>query len=127
MVEVIQQMLAVAGDTDYDAKLKELLKYVDSTWFNSSTWSSKEICSYQRLVRTNNDYEGYHRRLKERCGTAPPIYRLIESLHSEALLVDYACKLVSTRAATTTRRKKRGEASPSPKALGRVRNGRRRR
>ena len=49
---------------------------------------------------------GYHRRLKERFGTSPPIYRLVKSIHNEAILVDYACKLVSTQSATTTRRKK---------------------
>ena len=47
-----------------------------------------------------------YRRLKERCGTSPPIYRLIENMHNEAILVDYTCKLVSSQSATTTRRKK---------------------
>jgi len=69
MVEVFASMLVAAEDADYDPQLSELLSYVDKTWFHSPIWSSKEICSYQSLVPTNNDCEGYHRRLKERCGT----------------------------------------------------------
>ena len=89
MVEVFASMLVAAEDADYDPKLSELLSYVDKTWFHSPIWSSKEICSYQRLVRTNNDCEGYHRRLKERCGTSPPIYKLVECIHNEASVPGY--------------------------------------
>ena len=57
-----------------DARLADLMQYMRSTWFNSSVWKPANLCSYQRLVRTNNDVEGYHRRLNMRCITAhPPI------------------------------------------------------
>ena len=59
----------------------------------------------------------YHRRLKESCGTYPPIYQLIDNLHREAILVDYTCKLVSTQSATTTRRKKTVEKQAHLQAL----------
>ena len=62
MVEVFKSMLAAIDDPEYDYELLELLSYVDNTWFNSVIWSSKDICSFQRLVRTNNDCEVYHRR-----------------------------------------------------------------
>ena len=59
MVEVFASMLVAAEDADYDPKLSELLSYADKTWFHSPIWISKEICSYQRLVPTNKDCEGY--------------------------------------------------------------------
>ena len=79
-----------------DIKLQNLIRYVDHTWFNSSIWEPKNICCYKRLVRTNNDTEGYHRRLDTRCGPKPPLYKLLEVLYEEARLVDVTCKLVSS-------------------------------
>ena len=117
MVDSFKCLLTAAESPDYHGKLSQLLTYVNNTWFNNVVWSSKDICSYQRLVRTNNDCEGYHRRLKERCGTYPPIYKLVENLYKEAILVDYTCRLISTQAATTTRRKKAVEKQAHLQAL----------
>ena len=51
-------------------KLMKFLDYVESTWFRSSIWRPYNISVYNRLVRTNNDLEGYHNRLNSRCGSA---------------------------------------------------------
>ena len=85
--------------------LVNLVKYVDQTWFNSTIWTPKDICCFKRLVRTNNDVEGYHRRLNMRCGAEPPIYRLLEVLCTEARLVDITCKLVTSETVSVERRK----------------------
>ena len=51
-------------------KLMKFLDYVESYWLRSSIWRPCNISVYQRLVRTNNDLEGYHNRLNSRCGSA---------------------------------------------------------
>ena len=93
-----------------DPRLTDLMQYMRSTWFNSSVWKPANLCSYQRLVRTNNDVEGYHRRLNQRCVTAhPSIYKLLEVIHSEARLVELTAKLISSNAVGMTRSKKTTE------------------
>ena len=57
-------------------------------------------------MRTNNYQEGYHRRLNNRCraGEGTPLYKLLETVHDEARLVDYTCKLVGMQAQSLRRR-----------------------
>ena len=82
-----------------DLRLSELLSYMRGTWFSSSVWKPANLCSYQMLVRANNDVEGYHRRLNQRFVTDhPPIYKLLEVMHSEANLVELTAKLISSNA-----------------------------
>ena len=62
-------------EVDADQRLTDLIQYMRSTSLNSSVQKPANLCSYQRLVRTNNDVEGYHRRLNQRCVIAlPSIY-----------------------------------------------------
>ena len=76
-------------ERDADPRLSELMAYMKTTWFTTTVWKPANLCSYQRLVRTNNDVEGYHRCLNHRCPTNHPfIYNLLEVIHSEARLVD---------------------------------------
>ena len=44
-------------------QMTELYSYVQRTWFGSSVWKPRDISVYRRLIRTNNDAEGYHKRL----------------------------------------------------------------
>ena len=90
--------------------MKELYGYVAKTWFRSSVWKPRNICAYKRLVRTNNDCEGYHRRLNSRLGEKPPIYKLIEFLHREAKVVDVTCKILTSKHVNMHRRKQTREA-----------------
>ena len=49
-----------------------------------------------QTVRTNNDVEGWHRRLNKRAvGGQVPLYVLVPLLHREAKLVSIQMKLVS--------------------------------
>ena len=93
-----------------DPRLTDLMQYMRSTWFNSSVWKPANLCSYQRLVRTNNDVECYHRRLNQRCVTAyPSLYKLLDVIHNEARLVELTAKLISSNAVGMTRSKKTTE------------------
>ena len=90
-----------------DAKILKFVDYVQKTWFSSSVWKPQDICAYQRLVRTNNDLEGYHRRLNERINKDhPAVYTLIQVLHKEAQLVELTAKLVSSSSVRMQRQRK---------------------
>ena len=67
-----------------DARLSKVFAYAEKTWMKSTVWKLKNISAYQRLIRTNNDTEGYHYRLNKKCGDHPPFYKLVGILHSEA-------------------------------------------
>ena len=63
---------------------------------------------YQRMVRTNNDLEGYHWRLNKRCESEhPQVYKLLEVLHDEAKLVNFTCTAISSSAHVAMIRRKR--------------------
>ena len=85
-------------------KMQNLYTYVAQTWFSSSVWEPRNICAYKRLVRTNNDAEGYHRRMSSRLGENPAIYTLLEWLHTEARLVDVTCKILTAKNVKMVRR-----------------------
>ena len=94
-------------------KLMKFLDYVESTWFRSSTWRPCNISVYNRLVRTNNDLEGYHNRLNSRCGSASKkkisIPNLIKVLYQEGNLVDFTYKMVSSTNVIMHRQKSTNE------------------
>ena len=93
-----------------DVKILDLLHYVKKQWFRNSVWKPQDICAYRRLVRTNNDVEGYHRRLNQRVELDhPPVYKLLEVLWKEAMFVVLTAKLVSSGAVRMERKKKSTE------------------
>ena len=64
---------------------------------------------YGQPVRTNNDTEGWHRRINARNPTAPPFYALVDMLFKEALFVSTQVKLVSDRKLKKNQRKRTRE------------------
>ena len=46
-------------------------------------------------IRTNNDIEGWHNRLKSRGSAHMPFYLMVKLLHDEAVLVPVQVRLVS--------------------------------
>ena len=81
-----------------DPRHKYLLAYYERTWLQSTVWSPRNISVYHRLVRTNNDSEGYHRRLNGICREDhPPFYKLREILYNEVKLISRTAKLVSNQ------------------------------
>ena len=93
-----------------DLRIQNLLRYYENNWLKSTIWYPKNICVYQRLVRTNNDIEGYHNRLNGKCKTVhPPFCTLLEVLYAEAIYTDSTAKIVSNRAVKMHRKKKTKE------------------
>jgi len=57
---------AVADQVSTDAvAVTQLISYVRDTWLESSIWKPANLSAYCQQVRTNNDVEGWHRRLNQ--------------------------------------------------------------
>ena len=100
MGRAFERIKTGAEEAGAGPNVMSLLNYVNQTWFNHPVWRPVDFCAYQRVVRTKNDQEGYHRRLNARCkaGEGTPLYKLLETVYNEARLVDLTCKLVSNQA-----------------------------
>jgi len=83
------------GTATTDA-LKKLVRYIKSTWTESSIFPPKAWSVYGQAVRTNNDLEGWHNALNRRAGGKVhiPFYILIQHLHTEAKLCALQIRLV---------------------------------
>ena len=57
--EAFNCMKSEAADS---SQLSALFKYFEDNWINGSTWSIGNWCSFRRVIRTNNDLEGWHTR-----------------------------------------------------------------
>jgi len=84
------------GTATTDA-LKKLVRYIKSTWIESSIFPPKVWSVYGQAVRTNNDLEGWHNVLNRRAGVKVhiPFYVLVQHLHKEAKLCALQIRLVS--------------------------------
>lgn len=72
-------------DISTDSGIEPLLDYINSTWLCNSTWSVNDLSVFRRTIRTNNDVEGWHRRLNSRARHhGLPLYLLLSLLHEEA-------------------------------------------
>ena len=74
-----------------------MLTYFDQTWMKSTVWPIESWCVFKRTVRTNNDCEGWHRRLNN---LAPGqaglnMYFLFQILYKETRDVNRQVKSVS--------------------------------
>ena len=84
-----------------------LMDYVDSTWMKSTVWPPSSWSIFMCSTRTNNDVEGWHRRLNGKAGRGQlQLYLLVPLLHEEAQLVPLQMKLVSEKKLTRFHRKK---------------------
>ena len=73
---------------------QDLLQYFHNTWMTGN-WSPKDWCVYGQGIRTNNDVEGWHRKLNGAAGTArPSFYVSLPLLHKESETVRRQVKLV---------------------------------
>ncbi|XP_041349588.1 uncharacterized protein LOC121368896 [Gigantopelta aegis] len=89
--------------------LVELLEYIERTWLNNDTWTPPTWSVFKQAIRTNNDVEGWHRRLNVKAvESKPSMYILIKMLHKEASLVPIQCKMVSEGKLRRRCRKKTG-------------------
>ena len=75
--------------------LQPLVDYIRETWIECDVWSPETWSVYRQPVRTNNDVEGWHRRLNNKCGRGQiQFYLLVPLLHTEARLVPLQARLV---------------------------------
>ena len=80
---------------------KTLLEYFVGVWISTrsrqATWEPTQWSQYQQAIWTNNDAEGWHRRLNTRAGHASlNFYRLLELLHHDSRLLAVHVSLLST-------------------------------
>ncbi|XP_063845359.1 uncharacterized protein LOC135091548 [Scylla paramamosain] len=72
-----------------------LLDYIRDTWIEGDLWPPTSWCIFNQSTRTNNDVEGYHRRINEKArNQAHQLYKLIPLLHAESCLVPLQVQLV---------------------------------
>ncbi|XP_052802936.1 uncharacterized protein LOC128233092 [Mya arenaria] len=77
-------------------QMKELFTYVEDQWMESSLWSTTEWSVYRQTIRTNNDTEGWHRRLNFSAGRSIlQFYVLLSLLLRESKMVKVTHQLVS--------------------------------
>ena len=70
--------------------------YVERNWIKSKTWPPQNWSIFGQEVRTNNDVEGWHRRLNSRAKkTSIPFYMLSQLLFDESIMVSAQCNLVN--------------------------------
>ena len=67
----------------------ELFNYVEATWFKPDVWGVGNWSNFKRLVRTNNDCEGWHRCFNSRAGNENlGLYTLLALIYHEADMVN---------------------------------------
>ncbi|XP_060591063.1 uncharacterized protein LOC132746031 [Ruditapes philippinarum] len=69
---VFESMADLAPD-----RFDGLLAYIRRTWIDNDMWPVHSWSVFGLSIRTNNDVEGWHRRLNGRAGGTPPFYLLI--------------------------------------------------
>lgn len=83
------------------------LDYVRRNWIDSQVWPPSTWSVFQQPIRTNNDVEGWHRRLNSKAGHSQlNLYQLVQLLGQEATLGAVGVRLMSEAGAARVQRKK---------------------
>jgi len=70
------------------AKQRQLCDYIRSTWIDSSMWPPSSCSVFKRSVPSNNDVEGWHRRLNHKASRGQlNMYLLLQLLGTETELL----------------------------------------
>lgn len=64
--------------------LEMLFQYIENNWIKKKCWRPVRWANYFRFIRTNNDTEGWHRRLNEKFKSKPNIFKLVFALLEES-------------------------------------------
>jgi hypothetical protein len=87
------------------APLQRLVDYVETNWTHNTIWSVESWSVYNQPTRTNNDVEGWHRRInKKATDEKKPFYLLVPLLHEEATLLPTQLKMVTEAKLTRQQR-----------------------
>ncbi|KAI8488921.1 hypothetical protein Bbelb_334390 [Branchiostoma belcheri] len=86
--------------------------YLDKRWVKSTFHPPQSWSVFKKVVRTNNDVEGWHNALKKRAADKChlPFYLLLPQLQKEAALVELNIRLVRDQKLSRTQRKGSREA-----------------
>ncbi|KAG0711034.1 hypothetical protein GWK47_021558 [Chionoecetes opilio] len=77
-------------------KLHKLLNYLEKTWITSASCPPSTWSTYKRVVRTNNEVEGWHHRLNHNSPTKRMnLYLLINTLYDETKLLPLQVRLIT--------------------------------
>lgn len=102
-VHPILQELEAEATTDAQ---RDLCAYVRHTWLDNAMWPPSSWSVFHRFVRTNNDVEGWHRRLNSKAARGQlNLYLLLQLLSREAALVNVNLTLL--RESAIIRRQRR--------------------
>eukprot|EP00794_Sanderia_malayensis_P015371 gene15371-biopygen12796 len=86
--------------------LADLVQYVEQTWIQGSVWSPDTWSVFNQPVRTNNDVEGWHRRLNNKASRSSlQFYLLLPLLYEESCLVSLQARLVKNNKLSRYQRK----------------------
>jgi len=84
----------LAAEANTDAQ-NQLCDYLRNTWITATIWPPSTWSVFGESVRTNNDVEGWHRRLNGKASHGQlNLYLLLRLLGGEAALVDVNVNLV---------------------------------
>jgi len=86
-------------------QLRELASYIEATWVRGTVWTPANWSVYMQSIRTNNDIEGWHRRLNFNGRHHMPLYHLVRLLEHESELITAQIRLVSEKKLQRLQRK----------------------
>ena len=96
--------------------LQELTTYITTTWLENPLWPTSSWSVFGRVVRTNNDVEGWHCRLNQKAKKGQlPFYLLLHLLHEETKWINLQGRLVLEN--KLTRREERRSRKVQSKVL----------
>ncbi|KAL8613809.1 hypothetical protein ACOMHN_029666 [Nucella lapillus] len=85
---------------------RHLCAYVCHTWLDNTLWHPSSWSAFYRFVRTNNDVEGWHRRLNSKAARGQlNLHLLLQLLSGEAALVSVNLTLLRESAIIRRQRK----------------------
>ncbi|XP_033727977.1 uncharacterized protein LOC117317302 [Pecten maximus] len=86
-------------------EVEDLVSYLENAWLHNPNWSVRQWSVFRQSIRTNNDCEGWHRRLNGKAGRAMlHFYLLVPLLRKEANSIEVTMRLVEEQTITRHRR-----------------------
>ena len=92
---------------DSSSKLLNMADYILSQWLSNDTYGVSGISVFNEEIRTNNDCEGWHLRLKKIAKQVNiPMYNLISILYDEAKHTEVVATMVYLKSDKKVQKKK---------------------
>lgn len=81
--EYIQVTFDVLKKNVTSDRVRELTNYIDRTWINGTIWTPTTWTVYRMAVRTNNDVEGWHHRIRRAQKSCLPFSFIESTAHGD--------------------------------------------